>query len=224
MRVNEAKRKVKMYKKIVSNMEQGRYVEQPEDNELFDRLYDERKTWSQPKQPKQFKIRVDSIEPSLGRATLTECFKNLKLKKRTFDPSNPKDFFQEKYTGGPTSNILKENEIDQVRMTQAALLIQRLYKIWKAKKEVMRMKLEKERQARLASQQYQQLKEYRNNVRESELNLYSKEEFIKQAKRTNSDMTSRPTLHLHDLPGMKGDDVYNFADFGFQPSLSARKP
>ena len=51
LRVNEAKRKVKMYSKIVSNLEQGRFTERPENNEIFERLYEERKTWSKPKNP-----------------------------------------------------------------------------------------------------------------------------------------------------------------------------
>ena len=101
-----------MYSKIVSNIEQGRFSEKPPNNELFERLYEERKTWSKPRNPQQFKIRTFVNEASVGRNAMHECFKNLKLKKAVFDPTNPKEFYKEKYTGGPTSNIMKESEID----------------------------------------------------------------------------------------------------------------
>ena len=51
-----------------------------------------------------------------------------------FDRTCPMKYFLEKYAGGPTSNIIKRKPVTQEDILRAALRIQTMFRVWKARK------------------------------------------------------------------------------------------
>lgn len=55
--------------------------------------------------------------------------------KLKYDESCPTEFFIKKYTGGPLSNVVKRKPVDTKDIIRAAMRIQSMFRVWKAKKK-----------------------------------------------------------------------------------------
>lgn len=62
-----------------------------------------------------------------------------------FDPYDPTDYYRTTYAGGPEATVDKKVDYGANSMINAALVIQRLYKAWKARKNVQKRKIDAER-------------------------------------------------------------------------------
>ena len=95
------KRKTKMYKQVIKELERGNLCNLP--SEPFDHLYEEAKKWSKAKLPKQMDIHTDF--PQSKKFTLflgsdreiLECFTSkLTRKIPKFDPEHEQEYYLEK--------------------------------------------------------------------------------------------------------------------------------
>ena len=120
-----------MYSTVLKEIDKGTYKSKAEPK--YEDLYQDFHEWGRAKGPAKMYIHIDSSDIANVR-TVMESFSQTHAITPKFNPETPKDYYKKRYAGGPLSNCIKFSKIDESKMEYYVTMIQKRFRIYKAKK------------------------------------------------------------------------------------------
>jgi hypothetical protein len=136
------KQKANMYRAVIKEMDRGTYTSKVE--KKYEELYKDFKHWGKTKEPAKLRIH-ENVGNTLSTRIVVESFAETKALTPKFTPDMPRNYFKARYAGGPNSNKMKIPPLSSSKVEYYATLIQKRFRIFKAKKIMNKRKIEREK-------------------------------------------------------------------------------